>query len=336
MRLLVLGGSWFVGSAVVGEARARGHDVTLFNRGLSNARPLRDVRHVSGDWEQEADLRRLAAAGPWDAVIDVAGTIPRLVRRCAEALSPVAGHYVFVSTISAYRDWPHKPVDETSTLWDAPAVDDPGRRSWDPDAYGPLKVGCELAAADVFGTDGLLIVRPHVVLGPREYVGRLPWWLRRVHRGGEILVPAPDRNIQPVDVRDLATFIVDRAESTSTGIYNVAAPQGREQFSDLIAACAEATGRAATVVWADEEWLIEQGVRQWTEIPLWRALPTAWSMSTSKAEAAGLRCRSIRETAVDTWAWMQDGGRAVDHERTAEHGISVERETALLAAWRQR
>jgi 2'-hydroxyisoflavone reductase len=124
-------------------------------------------------------------------VIDVAGTVPRLVRGCAKALSQAAEHYVFVSTISAYRDWPYKPVDETSALWDAPAVEDPGTRRWDPDAYGPMKVGCELAATDVYGIDRLLILRPHVVLGPRKYVGRRPWWLRRVQRGGEILLPAP-------------------------------------------------------------------------------------------------------------------------------------------------
>jgi nucleoside-diphosphate-sugar epimerase len=144
---------------------------------------------------------------PWDAVVDVAGVIPRLVERCARALAPMADRYIFLSTISTYRDWPYKPVDETSPLWDADPDYDPGTRGWDPDAYGPLKVGSELAAAREFGADRLLVLRPHVVLGPREYVGRLPWWLTRVQRGGPVVVPAPDRSIQPVDVRDLAVLL---------------------------------------------------------------------------------------------------------------------------------
>jgi nucleoside-diphosphate-sugar epimerase len=268
-------------------------------------------------------------------VVDVAGVIPRLVQRCARALAPMADRYIFLSTISTYRDWPYKPVDETSPLWDADPDYDPGTRGWYPDAYGPLKVGSELAAAREFGADRLLVLRPHVVLGPREYVGRLPWWLTRVQRGGPVVVPAPDRSIQPVDVRDLAAFTLDRVEAHDVGIYNVAAPAGRETFGGLLDACRDATGGNASPVWIDEQWLIDQGVTQWTELPLWRALPTAWSMATDRAEAAGLRCSPLAETVADTWVWLQDGGRVVEHERTAEHGLAPDRETALLAAWEQ-
>lgn len=336
MRLLVLGGSWFVGSALVSAAVDRRHEVTVFNRGSAEAVYPPGVGHISGDWESEADVARLADNGPWDVVIDAAGVIPRLVRRCTRLLALMADRYVFVSTISAYREWPHAPVNEDSPLWDADPDHDPGTRAWDPDAYGPLKVGSEMAAAREFGADRLLVVRPHVVLGPREYVGRLPWWLTRAERGGRMVVPAPDRSIQPVDVRDLVAFILDRAEARDVGVYNVAAPPGRETFGGLIDACLDVTESSAAPAWVDEQWLIDQGVTQWTELPLWRALPTAWSMATDRAESAGLRCRPLRETVADTWAWLQAGGRSVEHERTAQHGIAAERETALLAAWNRR
>lgn len=311
----------------------RGHDVTVFNRGRTPVPP--GVVHLRGDWERAVDVDQLGSAGPWDVVIDVASTIPALMQRLTRALSPLTDRYIFISTISAYQDWPHKPVDEDSRLWAADPGYDPGTRAWDPDAYGPLKVGCELAAASEIGTDRLLVLRPHVVLGPREYVGRLPWWLSRTALGGRTLAPAPDRSIQPVDVRDLADFTLDRAEAGDATVYNVASPPGRDTFGGLLAACREVTGSDAVVEWVDEQWLIDQGVRQWTEIPLWRALPTAWSMSTTRAQAAGLVCRPLRDTVADTWAWLQSGGRPVSHERSPEHGLTPEREKELLAAWRR-
>jgi 2'-hydroxyisoflavone reductase len=308
--------------------------VAVFNRGRTSRLP--GTRQILGDWERTEDVDQLEAAGHWDVVIDVASTIPRLMQRLSRALSPVTDRYVFVSTISAYQDWPYEPVDEDSRLWAAAPDYDPGTRAWNPDAYGPLKVGCELAATNEIGDDRLLILRPHVVLGPREYIGRLPWWLSRVERGGPLLVPAPDRSIQPVDVRDLADFTLDRAEAGDATVYNVAAPPGRDTFGGLLAACRDVTGSDAVVEWVGEQWLIEQGVRQWTEIPLWRALPTAWSMSTTRAQAAGLECRPLHETVADTWAWLQSGGRPVSHERSPEHGLAPDREKALIDAWRRR
>ncbi|MBC7303194.1 NAD-dependent epimerase/dehydratase family protein [Nocardia salmonicida] len=336
MRILILGGSWFLGSAVLEEALLRGHEPTVFNRGRSRCPPAPAV-HIRGDWENEQALAQLGAAGPWDAVIDVAGVIPRIVRRCAAVLASRVDRYVFVSTVSAYRRWPYAPVTEESPLWAGVSPDhDPGTRIWDPDAYGPLKVGCERAIGSEVGMDRLSIVRPHVILGPREYVGRLSWWLSRIARGGQVLVPGPpDRSIQPVDVRDAARFIVDRAESSHCGVYNIASPRGRESFGDFVESCRVSTGSEATPVWVDETWLEAEGVRQWTELPMWRALPTAWAMATDRAEAVGLRCRPLSETVADTWAWMQAGGEAIAHSRAAEHGIATDRETQLLAEWRR-
>lgn len=339
MRLLVLGGSWFVGRTLVEAAVRRGWAVTTFNRGTSASDSV-GVAVVCGDRENPADLARLAAAGTWDVVVDVAGSVPAVVRDSVRALSDVAACYVFVSTISAYRDWPHAPVDESSPLWDGDPDYDPGTRAWDPDAYGPLKVGCEMALSRAFEAERRLILRPHVVLGPREYVGRLPWWLSRMRRGGRVIAPSPDRHIQPIDVRDLVAFTLDQVERSAHGVFNVAAPRERETYGDMLRACAAAvatvTEAPIEVVWVDENWLVDRGVTQWTELPLWRDAAAPWDMDVGRAEAAGLQCRLLWETVTDTWAWLRAGGQPVDHERYAEHGLDPEREARLLAEWDRR
>ncbi|RBQ16982.1 reductase [Spongiactinospora rosea] len=332
MRILILGGSWFVGRAVVADAIRRGWEVTLFNRGRSSIAP-EGAHLIRGDWERDTHLTQLAACGPWNVVLDVAGAVPAVVGNMARVLAPATEHYVFMSTISVYRDWPYRPVDEFSALWDGDPDLDPGTRRWDPDAYGPLKVGCELAIRREFG-DRALFVRPHVILGPGEYVGRLPWWLSRINQGGHVLAPAPpERSIQPVDVRDVARFTLDLVAANATGAFNIAAPIGRDTYADLLHACRDVTGSAAEFVWADEAWLVQQEVREWTELPLWRTLPAAWAMDAGKAQRAGLACRPLRETVADTWSWLREGGVPIAHERFAEHGISAERETELLTAW---
>lgn len=331
VRLLILGGSWFVGRALVREATSRGWLTTTFSRGRS-PQPEGVIR-VTGDRENVADLARLATSGPWDAVLDVAGSVPAVVRDAARALRALCDCYVFMSTISVYRDWPYAPVDENSALWEGDPDLDPGTRKWDPDAYGPLKVGCELAVRREYG-ESALFIRPTVVLGPHEYIGRLPWWLRRIARGGRVLAPAPaSRVIQPIDVRDLARFTIDLIAMRATGVYNAAAPIDRETYGDLIESCRMATGSTAQIEWVDESWLASQGVVEWTELPLWRTLPTAWQMSAARAYDSGLRCRPLRETVFDTWGWLCGGGRLIAHERFAEHGISPAREAHLLAAW---
>lgn len=244
---------------------------------------------------------------------------------------------VFVSTISAYRDWPHAPVSEDSPLWDGDPSFDPGTRHWDPDSYGPLKVGCELACREFFSDERLVIVRPHVVLGRYEYVGRLPWWLERMRRGGRVLVPAPDRSIQPVDVRDLAAFILDQAGRAAREVFNVAAPPGRATYGEMLRACAKVVSGSAAkpveMVWADENWLVSARVTEWTEIPLWRNATAPWDMDVSRALDAGLSCRVIADTVTDTWEWWSRGGRPVSHERWAEHGLDRGREERLIQAW---
>ncbi|MGL5809527.1 MAG: NAD-dependent epimerase/dehydratase family protein [Nocardioides sp.] len=336
MRVLLLGGSWFVGRMVAQDAIVRGHRVTVFHRGVSGAPPT-GARVVHGDRERAEDVRRLASHGPWDVVVDTAGSIPAVVGASSRILADVSERLVLVSTISAYRDWPHRPVDENSALWAGEPDHDPGTRGWEPDAYGPLKVGCEMAARRWYGDNGLLILRPHVVLGRYEYVGRLPWWLARMRRGGHVLTPGPDRPIQPIDVRDLSRFLIGLAETRVTGTFNVAAPAGRETFGDMLTACAQVVADESDLppdlVWVDEDWLETQGVTQWTELPLWRNAPAPWSMNVSKALAAGLHCRPLADTVADTWRWISAGGQPVPHERFAQHGIDPAKEASLITRW---
>lgn len=184
-----------------------------------------------------------------------------------------------------------------------------------------------------FGDD-VVFLRPGVILGPGEYVGRLPWWLTRAQRGGPIVVPAPAAQvIQPVDVRDVAVFAVDQAAGIDGPgrAFNIAHPEGIS-WSDFIADCLAATGSTGSPVWADAVTLTAHDVKQWTELPLWRTHPGVWSVDASRAVAAGLRCRPLADTIADTWAWMQADGRPVEHPRWAEHGVDPAKEAQILAA----
>src|SRR6266545_626178 len=213
MRLLVLGGTRFVGRAIVEEALGRGHEVTTFNRGHTGV-DVAGVETVRGDRESSVDLQRLVAGRSWDVVVDTSGYVPRVVGNAARALLGLAGRYVFLSTISVYPDWPANGVSEASPVYECSpdaggsAADE---ASWSATQYGTYKAGCERAVAEVFG-DRALVLRPGVILGPQENVGRLTWWLRRIARGGRVLGPgSPDRSIQPIDVRDVASFALDLA-----------------------------------------------------------------------------------------------------------------------------
>lgn len=334
MRLLVLGGTWFVGRAVVSAALDKGWQVDTFNRGESGPDVPR-VRPIRGDRTKPKDVAALASYGPWDAVVDTSGYVPRNTLDVARTLAPVTGRYVCMSTVSVYRGWPAEPLTEESEVLFCPpdAGPDYGQDTEDgPTQYGYQKSGCEAAVLAAFGPERTTVLRPGVVLGPREYVGRLPWWLRRVAAGGRVLAPgSPNRSIQPVDVRDLAAFALHTIEHDISGAYNVAAPVGRETFDGLLRSCAEATGSDATFTWIPDQRLMAHGVRQWSQMPLWRTFPGTWAVDASKAQAAGLACRPLSETVHDTWRWLMKTGATSDHERATEIGLDREREQAILA-----
>ncbi|WP_328392041.1 NAD-dependent epimerase/dehydratase family protein [Nocardia sp. NBC_00416] len=332
-RVLILGGSWFLGREIAEQSVAQGWEVTTFRRGRSGT-DVEGVTTVRGDRTEPDDLARLARSGPWDVVLDTSSFVPRETLRLARALEPVADRYVLVSTVSVYEGWPIEPLSESSSVLECPSDagpdygydGDPG-----PSTYGFGKAGCERAVTEIFGPARTTILRPGVILGPHEYVGRLEWWLRRMQRGGRVLAPgSPDRPIQPVDVRDVAAFALT---CDLTGVYNLTAAR-RERMGDMLGACRDVTSSSAVLEWVtDEQWLAEQGIRQWTELPLWRTYPGAWNVDADGARRAGFACRPIRETVADTWAWLTTGGAAVAHERAGELGISPAREAVILGLW---
>ncbi len=340
MRLLILGGTWFLGRTLAELAGSVGWQVTTFSRGR-DGHDVPGTEALRGDRQNHADVTRLAAAGRWDAVVDTSGQVPAMVSDAAEVLRPVAGRYVYLSTVNAYTGWPDEPLTDDSPVYDvAPDViaAKPGAAEGMAPAleYGQLKASCEMAARQRFGEENCLILRPGVVLGPYEYVGRLPWLLRRMHRGGRVLAAGdPGRPIQPVDVRDLAAFILHAIAAGLSGAMNVTAPIGHSTYGEMLGACREVTGSAAELVWVDGEWLAGQDVTPWTEIPLWRPAAGAWQVSSARASASGLSCRPLPETVADTWAWMTSE-EPMPHERAAEIGIDPVKEQRLLDVWNRR
>ncbi|GAA4583913.1 NAD-dependent epimerase/dehydratase family protein [Planotetraspora phitsanulokensis] len=334
MRVLIIGGSVFLGRAIVAEALAQGHEVTTFNRGVSGP-GLPGVHAVHGDREVLEDLDRLVDGREWDVVIDVCGYTPANVLEAVRRLSGHAGHYTFISSISAYPDFPAKPaVDETFPRYECPPDADA-----DFGEYGVLKAGCERAVEEYF--DGpSLIVNPGLIIGPYENVGRLPWWLTRISKGGRVLAPGnPDLPIQLIDARDIAAFTLAQAEKRTTGRYLTGGVRANATFGSWLADCVEVTGSDAELVWAEDGFLLDHEVEQWTELPLWLAegpeTTGGWTHSSAKALAAGLTCRPVTETVRDTWEWLKDvpeGERSFGN-RMLRHGIDPEKEARILADW---
>ncbi|MFJ9948560.1 NAD-dependent epimerase/dehydratase family protein [Kitasatospora sp. NPDC091207] len=342
MRILALGGGWFLGPAVVSDALTRGWEVTTFTRGRSG-NPVPGASAVHGDRERPEDLARLAAHGPWDAVIDTSASAlhPGAVLAGARALEPVAGRYVYVSTVAVYEGWPTEPLTPDSPVWEAPA--DAGAEHGQPPEgasgvnpyYGRRKAGTERAVTETFGLSRTSLLRPSVILGPGEYVGRLPWWLRRAEHGGRILAPGdPARSIQPVDVRDVAAFALDQALRVDHQVHNIAAPAGQETMGTFLQACLDVTGSSGELVWVEDEVLLRNGLRQWTELPLWWTHPGVSVIDSSTAVAAGFRNRTLAETVADTWSWLSQGNVPVPHRRWARHGIDPAKEHTILESVR--
>ncbi len=338
MRLLILGGTWFLGRTLAGQALDRGWQVTTFSRGQSGG-DAPGVQRIRGDRNNPEDIARLAGSGRWDAAADMSGYVPSTVASAAEALRPVADRYIYMSTVNAYLGWPDEPLADDSPTYqvtpDMVSATPGADRGMAPTVeYGQLKAACELAARQWFG-DQCAILRPGVVLGPHEYVGRLPWLLRRMRTGGRVLAAGdPGRPIQPVDVRDLAAFVIRVIADQLGGAMNVTAPVGHSTYGELLETCRDVTGGNAELVWVDDEWLSGQDVTPWTEIPLWRTAAGTWNVSSARAEAAGLACRPLPETVTGTWEWMRRED-PMPHERADETGIDPAKEQRLLAAWDQ-
>lgn len=335
--MLVLGGTRFVGPPIVDAAVQAGWHVTTFNRGQSGP-DAPGVEALHGDRTIAGDVYRLAAEGQWDVAVDLSGYVPRETLALCAALEKSVDRYVFMSTVSVYEDWPVRPLTEASRVLECPpdAGPDFGVNVEDgPTKYGYQKAGCENAARLTFGADRTTVIRPGVVLGPREYVGRLPWWLARISHGGRVIAPgSPERNIQPIDVRDLAQFCLHIGRTSTVGTFNATAPTDAATFGGFLDACAKVTASNPEFVWIPDEDLLACGVRQWSEMPLWRTFPGVWAVDASSAYTAGLSCRPIDETVRDTWDWMGAEDFTLDDERAGEVGIASDREAEILTAYR--
>jgi 2'-hydroxyisoflavone reductase len=321
MRILIIGGTRFVGHAMAEAALASGHDVTLLHRHGTDELP--EATHLLAD--RDGDLAVLAGQ-TWDASIDVCAYVPRQVRHLHEALGERGGHHVFVSTVSVYADPPSGGADEDADLLPEPATD---VEEVTGETYGPLKVACERVAREAYG-GGLTIVRPTYVVGPRDLTARYPWWVLRAARGGEMLAPGPaDSPMQCVDARDMGAWTVRLAEDRVSGAFTAARPA--TTFGALLSETVGALGSDADLVPVDGEYLVEQGV-DGSQLPLWSegGHEYALAMSTARAEAVGLTHRPMADVVRDTLAWAQ----AHPEQAMNPHlGISPEREQELLSGW---
>ena len=331
MRLLMLGGTAFLGRHLVEDALARGHEVTLFNRGQRNPDLFPQVEHLRGDRDGGLDA---LAGRRWDVAIDTSGYFPRLVRASAELLASAVEHYTIVSSISVYANFSRIGITEdepVGTLADESVEEVTG------ETYGPLKALCE-RAAEAAMPGRVLVVRPGLIVGPYDPTDRFTYWPHRIAQGGEVLVPEPpDRSMQIIDARDLAAWMLTMAQQRQTGVYHATGPAGTLTMREIFDTCKAETASDAAFTWVAEPFLEEQKVGPWIELPLW--IPGSDAdmagfkrVNCQKALAAGLTFRTLAATVRDTFAW--DASRPADTERKA--GLTREREAELLAAWHSR
>jgi 2'-hydroxyisoflavone reductase len=329
MRILIIGGTRFLGRHLVEAALERSHDVTLFNRGKSNPNLFPQLETIHGDREQ--DINKLEGR-IWDAVIDVAGYVPRIVRLSADVLKENVSRYVFISTISVYDNFRKIGMNESDPL---AKMQDETTEEITGETYGPLKVLCEQVVQDTFGGERALIVRPGLIVGPYDPTDRFTYWPVRVARGGDVLAPQnPEAPIQIIDGRDLSEFILKRIEENASGIYNATGPDYPLTIGRLLEVSKQVSGSDANFKWASVDFLKQNKIEAWSDMPTW--VPDNEEnagfarMDLTKAINAGLTFRPLEETVRDTLEWAKS--RPADHEWRA--GLTAEREAQALTAWK--
>ncbi len=320
----MLGGTHHVGRAVVQTALARGDHVTTLTRGISGP-SASGALALHGDRADPAALRAALGDASWDAVIDTWSGAPAVVRDSATLLRDRAGHYGYVSSRSVYT-WPIAAGADES----APVVDGDPAGTGNQD-YAAAKRGGELAAAGAFGHRALL-ARAGLILGPYEIVGRMPWWLGRIERGGDVLAPGPpDRPLQYIDCRDLAAWMLSAADRGIGGAFNAVSQPGHATMASLLGAAVSVTGSGARLVWTDPEVIEAAAIEAWTELPIW--VPPAGEAAglhdgnVAAAYAAGLTCRPVADTVAATWQWIQAEGYPAARPGT---GLDPARERQVL------
>jgi 2'-hydroxyisoflavone reductase len=334
LRILILGGTGFIGPTQVPYALARGHQVTLFNRGRTNADLFPGVPRLVGDRNLPGGHDALKGT-TWDVVIDNPTTNPRWVRDAGQALKGRVGQYLFVSTISVFRDYSAVGIAEDGPLH-APA---PMEGEFDRAAaqYGPNKVRSEQEAVAQFGADRVTLVRPGLIVGAGDLSDRFSYWPVRIDKGGEVLAPGtPDDPTQYVDARDLGEWIVRLAEGKVTGTFNATGPRTPTTMAQLLYGIKAVTTSDATFTWVPADFLAAQQVRPWSEMPVWAppqgGMAGFMRIDCRKAYAAGLTFRPLADTARDTLTWYHQ--RPAAEQEKARAGLAPEKEKAVLAAWR--
>ena len=324
MKLLIIGGTKFLGPHVVDAALRGGHAVTLFNRGLFRETPPPGVEFVKGNRDGELGL---LAGRRFDVVLDTSGFVPRVVRESVDLLGDAVERYIYISSISVYAE----PLTG-SFAEDEPVVapPDPASEEVTPESYGGLKALCEREVVD--GVPGrAMVVRPGLIVGPLDPTDRFTYWPNRFALGGDVLVPgSPGAFVSFIDVRDLAEWLVRAAERRITGTFNASGTPGVLPMGEVIEACRNAAG-AGTPVWVSEDFVLSRGVAPWTELPLWtpQGEDSVTRVSSARAVAAGLTYRPLAQTVAATLAWT----RAQGLERPLRAGLTRAREVELLATW---
>jgi 2'-hydroxyisoflavone reductase len=330
MDVLILGGTRFIGPHIVETLRGRGHEVTLFNRGETDAERFDDLEQLRGD--REAGDYAALEGGSWDAVVDTSAYYPRAVRQALDSLRGDIGHYLLISTVSVYRDFEAETIDEDYPLADPDELDDPATEEVDSETYGPLKVACERVARDR-GPGRVTILRPPVIAGPGDPTDRFTYWPVRVADGGTVLAPDdPEWPMQYVDVRDLADWGTQCLEDRRAGTFNTAFPAGQTTWGTFLDICRELSGSDADFEWVDRRELEEAGVDGWTDLPLWAPRRSSMrgmaGISSEWAQVSGMTFRKTEQTVRDTLEWFRaerGGGRA-----DLGAGLPAEREREIL------
>lgn len=325
MKILIIGGTIFVGRHFVESARQHGHELTLFHRGKHNPDLFPEVTTIRGD--RDGELAKLSGQ-KWDAVLDTCGYIPRIVRASANFLRDCVDRYVFISSISVYPDFTKANINETEPLI---TLDNPSVEEVTGETYGGLKALCEQVVEEIFPNRALNI-RPGLIVGPHDPSDRFTYWPYRLAHGGEVIAPGNrQRTIQFIDVRDLADWLVAMIERKETGVYNATGPKNPLSMGEFLLATREATQVESELIWMDDDFLLEQKVGPWVEMPLWIPGENE-SVNCQKAIAAGLTFSPLTATIRDTLLW--DSTRPIATVRRA--GLDPEKEMAIITAWKSK